>query len=232
MRLVDLITSVTRALTRPARPASRPATSRPGSRPGPSRTGPKPSTPSGSGAPDGGSGPTATATPTIPAAAPSREAAPQVAAPGAGGYPPPVLGTIEYDLLTMPAPRLSYAPEDDGDPDPGEIVWGWVPYEDDPTQGKDRPMLVVGHGGPDGHGLIGIQLTSQDRADRGVIRQRDGKVWMDIGTGEWDRKGRPSEVRIDRLLLVDARAVRREGGVLPRDRFDAVVLVLREHHGW
>ena len=32
-----------------------------------------------------------------------------------------------------------YAPEMDGEPDPGEVVWAWVPYEDDPAQGKDRP---------------------------------------------------------------------------------------------
>ena len=27
--------------------------------------------------------------------------------------------------------------------DPGEVVWGWVPYEDDPAQGKDRPVLLL-----------------------------------------------------------------------------------------
>ena len=31
--------------------------------------------------------------------------------------------------------------------DPGEIVWTWVAYEEDPTQGKDRPVLVVGRDG-------------------------------------------------------------------------------------
>ena len=30
---------------------------------------------------------------------------------------------------------VSYAPEPDGDADPGEVVWAWVPFEDDPTQG-------------------------------------------------------------------------------------------------
>src|SRR5262249_10344430 len=33
-------------------------------------------------------------------------------------------------------PEIVYAPERDGDADPGEVVWGWVPYEDDPAQGK------------------------------------------------------------------------------------------------
>ena len=36
-----------------------------------------------------------------------------------------------------------YAPEIDGEPDPGEVVWAWVPYEDDPSQGKDRPVLLL-----------------------------------------------------------------------------------------
>ncbi len=43
--------------------------------------------------------------------------------------------------------RITYAPERDGDPDPGEVVWCWVPYEDDPSQGKDRPVVVVGLAG-------------------------------------------------------------------------------------
>ncbi|HSO64208.1 MAG TPA: type II toxin-antitoxin system PemK/MazF family toxin, partial [Ornithinibacter sp.] len=30
-----------------------------------------------------------------------------------------------------------YAPRPDGEPDPGEVVWTWVPYEEDHAQGKD-----------------------------------------------------------------------------------------------
>ena len=41
-----------------------------------------------------------------------------------------------------------YAPEADGEPDPGEVVWAWVPYEDDPSQGKDRPVLLLDTAGP------------------------------------------------------------------------------------
>ena len=36
---------------------------------------------------------------------------------------------------SVPAVPGRYAPEADGQPDPGEVVWAWVPYEDDPTQG-------------------------------------------------------------------------------------------------
>ena len=37
-----------------------------------------------------------------------------------------------------------YSPELDHDPDPGEIVWTWVAFEEDASVGKDRPVAVVG----------------------------------------------------------------------------------------
>ena len=40
--------------------------------------------------------------------------------------------------------EIDYAPRDDGRPDPGEIVWAWVPFEEGDGRGKDRPVLVVG----------------------------------------------------------------------------------------
>ena len=55
---------------------------------------------------------------------------------------------------------IAYEPRHDGDADPGEVVWGWVPFEDDPRQGKDRPIVVVGRWGVD---LAGVPLTSKDR---------------------------------------------------------------------
>ena len=110
-----------------------------------------------------------------------------------------------------------YSPQPDGRPDPGEIVWTWVPFEEDHAQGKDRPVLLVGHDGP---WLLALQLTSQDHNGR---PSRDGRRrWVDIGTGPWDRQRRPSEVRVDRVVRVDPAQVRREGAVLPRARFDAV----------
>ncbi|WP_374700269.1 hypothetical protein [Arthrobacter sp. JCM 19049] len=45
------------------------------------------------------------------------------------------------------AVAVNYNPSLDGEPDPGEIVWGWVPYEEDHSQGKDRPVLLVGRDG-------------------------------------------------------------------------------------
>lgn len=105
--------------------------------------------------------------------------------------------------------RIEYTPAIDGDPDPGEVVWTWVPFEDDPTLGKDRPVVIIGRRGPM---LSGVALTT---------KRRDGDV--EVGTGSWDSRNRPSYAKVARLLDIDARAVRREGAVLGRRRFDAVV---------
>ncbi|HET9759525.1 MAG TPA: type II toxin-antitoxin system PemK/MazF family toxin [Nocardioidaceae bacterium] len=121
----------------------------------------------------------------------------------------------------------SYEPNPDGEPDPGEVVWAWVAYEDDPAQGKDRPVLLVGRDGDD---LLGLQLTSKDHDRDAEDEARHGRYWMDVGSGDWDRERRDSEVRLDRLLRMAASEVRREGAALDRTVFDAVVAAAREHH--
>ena len=120
-----------------------------------------------------------------------------------------------------------YAPEIDGEPDPGEVVWGWVPYEDDPAQGKDRPVLLIGRSGEQ---WLGLMLTSKDHDRDAEDEARYGRHWMDVGTGGWDREGRPSEVRLDRLLVLEAAAIRREGAALDRETFDAVLAEARRFH--
>ncbi|MBW9207015.1 type II toxin-antitoxin system PemK/MazF family toxin [Mumia sp. zg.B53] len=121
---------------------------------------------------------------------------------------------------------MTYGPTPDGRPDPGEIVWTWVAYEDDPSQGKDRPVLVVGRRGP---GLVGVMLSSKDHDRDAADEARWGRQWLDIGAGGWDPRRRPSEVRLDRLITVDPSRVRREGAVLDRPRFDAVVAGVRQY---
>ena len=112
-----------------------------------------------------------------------------------------------------------YSPQPDGRPDPGEVVWTWVPFEEDHSQGKDRPVLLVGR---DGQWLLGLQLTSRDHDGHPGRNDPRGPRWVDIGTGAWDRQRRPSEVRVDRVIRVDPAAIRREGAVLAQDRFAAV----------
>jgi hypothetical protein len=125
----------------------------------------------------------------------------------------------------------SYEPEVDGEPDPGEVVWGWVPYEDDPQQGKDRPVLLIARAEDDGDEVFaGLMLTSKDHDRDAEDEARYGRYWMDVGTGAWDSERRPSEVRLDRLLLLRRDALRREGAALDRDLFDRVLAEARRHH--
>ncbi len=120
------------------------------------------------------------------------------------------------------ARTVVYAPDLDGAADPGEIVWAWVPFEEDDGRGKDRPLLVVGRAGGD---LLGLMLSSQHK--------RDGEPdWISIGSGGWDRDGRESFVRLDRVLEVAEYGIRREGAVLDRDRFEGVAGELRGRYGW
>ena len=120
------------------------------------------------------------------------------------------------------ARRVAYAPDLDGQADPGEVVWTWVVYEDDPNRGKDRPVLVVGR---DQRTLLGLMLSSQEH-------HRDDPDWISIGSGGWDHEGRVSWVRLDRVLDVPEDGIRREGAILDREVFDVVATHLRAEHSW
>ncbi|MEN3360466.1 MAG: hypothetical protein V7637_4448 [Mycobacteriales bacterium] len=122
---------------------------------------------------------------------------------------------------TPPGRHLDYAPDLDGRADPGEIVWTWVPFEEDASRGKDRPVLVVGR---EGRSLLGLMLSSQ-----GHQGDRD---WLALGSGAWDGEHRPSWIRLDRILDIPENGIRREGAVLDRDRFNRIATRLRDHHGW
>jgi PemK-like, MazF-like toxin of type II toxin-antitoxin system len=120
------------------------------------------------------------------------------------------------------ARKVVYAPDLDGRADPGEIVWTWVVYEDDPTRGKDRPVLVVGR---DRKTLLGLMLSSQNY-------HAEDPHWVGIGTGPWDYEGRPSWVRLDRVLDVPEEGIRREGAIVERTTFDVVAARLRAEFSW
>ncbi|WP_185996023.1 type II toxin-antitoxin system PemK/MazF family toxin [Nocardioides campestrisoli] len=124
-------------------------------------------------------------------------------------------------------PVVEYAARRDGAPDPGEVVWAWVAYEDDPRQGKDRPVLLLGR---DAGQWVGLMLSSQDHDRDAEDEARWGRHWMDVGVGDWDRQRRPSEVRLDRLLRLEDGAIRREGGALDRNLFDMVAAEARRFH--
>jgi len=124
---------------------------------------------------------------------------------------------------------VEYRPHADGLPDPGEVVWAWVPFEDDRTRGKDRPVLIMGRRRP---WLLGLMLTSKDHDRDAAQEAAAGRSWLDLGSGPWDRQGRPSEVRLDRVLRLDPSRVRREGATLEPARFEAVAAAMRSVLRW
>ncbi|MCX5403169.1 type II toxin-antitoxin system PemK/MazF family toxin [Streptomyces sp. NBC_00335] len=130
--------------------------------------------------------------------------------------------TAEADPNAIGPVQTSYAPDRDGDPDPGEIVWTWVPYEENDGRGKDRPVLVVAR--EESGTLLAVQLSSK--------RHDHDREWVPIGTGPWDSAGRESWVDVDRVLRVHEDGMRREACALDRGRFQLVVDRLRERYGW
>jgi hypothetical protein len=136
--------------------------------------------------------------------------------------------SMEVDPHRIGPVRTSYSPQTDGAPDPGEVVWTWVPFEENDGRGKDRPVLVVGR---DGDALLALMLSSKDHDVDAADEGRHGRHWVDVGTGAWDRQGRPSEVRVDRVLRIDPADVRREGATLDRDRFDDVAAEVHRFRG-
>lgn len=121
------------------------------------------------------------------------------------------------DIPDIDGITITYAPEPGTTADPGEVVWTWVPYEDDPNQGKDRPVVLFGRRGGD---LVGVALTTKgDRPDQVLV-----------GTGAWDPQRRPSYAKLERILDVDATKVRRVGGVLDKQRFEDLVFALRRFY--
>lgn len=113
---------------------------------------------------------------------------------------------------------IEYSPNRDDDPDPGEVVWTWVPYEEDPTQGKDRPVAVIGRRGSK---LVGVPLTS---------KPDDREAQVNVGTGGWDPQQRVSYARVWRMLDIEPDNMRREGSTLDRHRFDELVAAVDHYY--
>lgn len=120
--------------------------------------------------------------------------------------------------------NFEYSPSLDGDADPGEIVWTWVPFEEDHSQGKDRPVLLVGR---DGEYLLALMMTSKDHNNR----EHADPNYLDIGSGPWDSQGRASEVKLNRVIRVRPDSMRREGAVMPEDTFRLIERAWTRHNG-
>ena len=118
--------------------------------------------------------------------------------------------------------QLAYRPKADGAADPGEIVWTWVPFEENDGRGKDRPVLVVA--GEASGSVLAVQLTSQAHPGR--------PEFVAIGTGRWDAQGRPSFVNVSRVFRVQQGGMRREAAALDATRYETVRSALQARYGW
>lgn len=158
--------------------------------------------------------------PSAPKPSSAKSAAPKPSAPASTGasdgsdYPGDYRDMINFE----------YSPSLDGDADPGEIVWTWVPFEEDHSQGKDRPVLLVGR---DGEYLLALMMTSKDHNNR----EHADPNYLDIGSGPWDPQGRASEVKLNRVIRVRPDAMRREGAIMPEDTFRLIERAWTRHNG-
>lgn len=130
--------------------------------------------------------------------------------------------TVRIDPEHIQDLRVGYAPAKDGDPDSGEVIWTWVPYEENDGRGKDRPVLVIGPQSADR--VYAVRMTSKAHD-----RDRD---YLAIGSGAWDSQGRESWVDIEQLYSVHKDGMRREAAVLDRARYDRVAAALGSRYGW
>jgi hypothetical protein len=118
--------------------------------------------------------------------------------------------------------RIAYAPQNDGDPDAGEVIWTWIPYAERDGRGKDRPVLVIGR--RDSESVYALKLTS---------KSHDGdRDFVPLGPGPWDAQGRPSWLDIDQVYVVHRDGMRREAAALDPDRFARVAQLLHQRYGW
>lgn len=142
-------------------------------------------------------------------------------------YPKPSERPVRWKVSEHGLPPFDYAPNHDGAPDPGEIAWTWVPYEENDELGKDRPVIVLAM---DADYVIFAQLTSKDHADYGIRKDRYGTWWMDIGSGAWDPQGRASEVKLSILWIVHESHIRRMGSALDIEIYSDVVTAIQKIH--
>lgn len=130
--------------------------------------------------------------------------------------------TVEIEPPRPDGLTITYTPDADGEPDTGEIVWTWVPYDERDGRGKDRPVLVIAR--QDADHVLAVRLTS---------KSHDGdRDYLAIGAGPWDSKGRPSWVDVEQIYRVHRDGMRREASVLDLDRFTRVAAALQGRYGW
>ncbi|MCT1452656.1 MULTISPECIES: type II toxin-antitoxin system PemK/MazF family toxin [unclassified Corynebacterium] len=114
--------------------------------------------------------------------------------------------------------NIFYAPDMDGQAEPGEVVWFNIPT----VPLRERALLVVGR---DHHDVLGLLISAnEDHADEAN--------WLPIGCGEWNPSGEPCWVRLDKTLYVPETDLRRRGALFPARLFEHIAEHLRKRFDW
>lgn len=130
--------------------------------------------------------------------------------------------TVQVDPNRVDDVSVGYSPSRNDVPDSGEVIWTWVPYEENDGRGKDRPVLVIGRQSADR--VYAVRMTSKPHGG-----DRD---FIGIGSGAWDSQGRESWVDIEQLYSVHHEGMRREAAVLDAGRYAHVAQALIRRYGW
>lgn len=113
--------------------------------------------------------------------------------------------------------RPEYSPDVDGAPDPGEVVWTWVPFVENDGRGKDRPVLIIAR----------IEQNAWAACYLSTKAHRD---FVSVGRGAWDSQGRESFLAVDRVLRVTQEGMRREATAIDRNHFQNAVSAMMKYH--
>ncbi|MDN6353796.1 MAG: type II toxin-antitoxin system PemK/MazF family toxin [Corynebacterium sp.] len=114
-----------------------------------------------------------------------------------------------------------YAPDMDGQADPGEVIWYHILPERNATP-ELRACVVVGR---HRHTLLGMIISSNtDHADE--------DNWVPIGSGLWDPRGHECWARADRIDEIPEAEIHRRGVSMPERRYDRIAATLRADYQW
>ncbi len=119
------------------------------------------------------------------------------------------------------ARAVFYAPDMDGQAEPGEVVFSPLRFSRN-DEVEQRAVLIIGR---NHHTLLALLISSNpDHADE--------QNWLHIGNGPWDPQHVDSWVRLDKTLLISESLIRRQGIRLPERRFERLAGRLRSDYGW
>lgn len=132
---------------------------------------------------------------------------------------------VADETIKTPSQELArpifYAPDMDGQADPGEIVWADIHTHHGETLDK-RAVLIIGR---KDHTLLAMLISSNDE-------HANQKNWLEVGSGPWDPAGRESWIRVDKILQIPESLIQRRGAAMPERRYERIANYLRSTYGW